>query len=97
MSNKYPKSESIQNALDGEELAYVTWGEDLGSKEIALTEASKSLEEFNGIHKTSGHSRYRTDFSNLDNGVSGRPGLTRKDYDIFRPDEAVPEKFKHVR
>lgn len=96
MSKQYPKSDSIQNALDGEELAYVTWGEDLSSKETALTEASKSLEEFEGIQKTSGHSRYRTDFSNLSPGVSGRPGLTRKDYDIFRPDEAVPEKFKHI-
>lgn len=96
MSKKYPKSEVIQNAIDGEELAYVTWGEDLGSKETALTEASKSLEEFEGIQKTSGHSRYRTDYSNLDTGVSGRPGLNRKDYDVFRPDEAVPEKFKHI-
>lgn len=96
MSKKYPKSDVIQNAIDGEELAYLTWGEDLSSKETALTEASKSLEEFSGIQKTAGHSRYRTDFSNLDTGVSGRPGLTRKDYDVFRPDEAVPEKFKHI-
>jgi hypothetical protein len=96
MPKKYPKSDHIQNAALDAEQAYVTWGEDLQSKEKALNEASKSLSEFEVVQRTSGSYRQRLDFSNLDNGVSGKPGLTRSDYDIFRPDEAVPEKLKNI-
>jgi hypothetical protein len=78
------------------EQAYVTWGDDLQSKEKALNEASKSLSEFEVVQRTTGSSRQRLDFSNLDGNISGRPGLTRSDYDIFRPDEAVPEKLKNI-
>lgn len=96
MPKNYPKSDAIQNASLDMERAYVTWGDDLASKEKALGEASKSLSEFEVVQRASGSSRQRLDFSNLDNGVSGRPGLTRSDYDIFRPDEAVPEKLKNI-
>jgi hypothetical protein len=96
MSKKYPKSEHIHNASLESEQAYVTWGEDLQSKERALNEASKSLSEFEVVQRTSGSARQRLDFSNLDKGVSGKPGLTRSDYDVFRPDEAVPEKLKNI-
>lgn len=94
-NKKYPKSEAIQDAqIIGEE-AYVTWGEDLGSKEKALKQASLSLSEYGGIEKTVGR-RTRLDFSNLDTNVSGRPGLTKGDYDAFRPDEAIPTKVKGI-
>jgi hypothetical protein len=96
MPKKYPKSDYIQNSALDMEQAYVTWGDDLASKEKALGEASKSLSEFEVVQRTSGSARQRLDFSNLDNGVSGKPGLTRSDYDIFRPDEAVPEKLKNI-
>jgi hypothetical protein len=95
MAKKYPKSEAIHDAqITGEE-AYVTWGEDLASKEKALKEVSHSLSEYNSIEKTVGR-RTRLDFSNLDTNVSGRPGLTRRDYDAFRPDEAVPTVIKII-
>jgi hypothetical protein len=93
---RYPKSESIQNAEIKDETAYITWGDDADSRQKALNESSKALSEFDVISRTSANSRYRTDFSNLDTGVSGRPGLTRSDYNVFRPDEAVPEKFKNI-
>lgn len=96
MPKKYPKSDYIQNSSIEPEQAYVTWGEDLQSKERALNEASKSLSEFEVVQRTSGSARQRLDFSNLDKGVSGKPGLTRSDYDVFRPDEAVPEKLKNI-
>jgi hypothetical protein len=96
MPKKYPKSDYIQNSALDMEQAYVTWGDDLASKEKALVEASKSLSEFEVVQRTAGSARQRLDFSNLDNGVSGKPGLTRSDYDIFRPDEAVPEKLKNI-
>jgi len=80
------------------ENAYVTWDDnDLASKEKALTESSKSLDEY-GIYQnkaTAATSRFRS-FMNLDGPISGRPGLTRTDYDYFRPDEAVPTEIKAI-
>ena len=96
MTKKYPKSDAIQNASIENETAYVAWGEDLAGKQKALDESSKSLSEFDIVHHASGSSRYRTDYSNLDSNTSGRPGLTRADYDKFRPDEAVPEKLRAI-
>ena len=95
MAKRYPKSEAIHNAETEGQEAYVTWGDDLGSKEKALKEASQSLAEFNGIERATGR-RTRLDFSNLDTNVGGRPGLTRGDYDAFRPEEAVPTKIKAI-
>jgi hypothetical protein len=93
MSAKYPKSDAIQDAsLIGQD-AYVTWGDDLASKQDALKKSSESLDEFIGVQKsTAAGRRYSLDYSNLDGLVGGRPGLTRTDYDFFRPDEAVPRK-----
>lgn len=95
MAKKYPKSDAIHDAQISNENAYVTWGEDLSSKEKALQESSLSLSEFNGIERSSAR-RTRLDFSNLDTNVSGRPGLTKKDYYAFRPEEAVPNKVKEI-
>lgn len=80
------------------ENAYITWGDaDLNDKREALQEASKSLDEFSGIERSVGNnSRYRLDFSNLDGPTSGRPGLTRADYDYFRPEESVPKQVKLI-
>ena len=93
MTKKYPKSEANQDSTIIGQEAYVTWGEDLESKKIALHTSSESLEEYVGIQKSTGSAarRHGFDYSNLDGtGTSGRPGLTRDDYDFFRPDEAVP-------
>ena len=80
------------------ENAYVTWDDsNLADKRQALQEASKGLEEFGLINKsTANNSRYRTDFRNLDGPTSGRPGLTRSDYDYFRPEESVPSHIKGI-
>jgi len=95
MTKKYPKSDAVQNAATGNQDAYVTWTDnDIVAKKEALTEASKSLEEFGGFQHAKA-SRYR-DFSGLLPNTSGRPGLTRADYDFFRPDEAVPREIKQI-
>lgn len=80
------------------ENAYITWAEDsLDDKRNALQEASKALDEFTVVQKsTANNSRYRLDFSNLDGPTSGRPGLTRSDYDYFRPEESVPTHIKGI-
>lgn len=78
--------------------AYVTWDDNnLESKQNALNESSKSLEEY-GLYTnkaTAASSRFRN-FMNLDGQISGRPGLTKTDYDYFRPDEAVPTEIKAI-
>ena len=65
MAKKYPKSEIIQNASAVvPEEAYVTWGDDLQSKQDAITKSAGSLEEFVGIHKAEAAGRrYSLDYS----------------------------------
>ena len=93
MSKKYPKSAAINDASIIDQEAYVTWGDDLASKQEALKKSSEALDEYTGVQKaTAAGRRYSLDYSNLDGLTSGRPGLTRTDYDFFRPDEAVPRK-----
>jgi hypothetical protein len=95
---KYPKSEAVESANTMPENAYVTWDEtDLASKQNALNESSKSLEEFGIANQkaTAATSRFRS-FMNLDGRTSSRPGLTRTDYDYFRPDEAIPTEIKAI-
>ncbi len=100
MSRKPSKEDIIKNASSLGDDAYVTWGEDLSSKQEALKKSSESLDEYIGIQNASaafgGGRRYSIDFSNLDGDTGGRPGLTRNDYYAFRPDEAVPKKVKLI-
>lgn len=93
---KKSKNSVIQNANTIPEDAYVTWGDDLASKQDALTKASSSLDEFTLVQKAEGMRRYGLDYSNLDGLTGSRPGFTRTDYDYFRPDEAVPKKIKGI-
>lgn len=93
---KYPKSEVIQDSSTVGQDAYVTWGDDLDSKKEALNKSSESMSEYTLIEHTSAMRRYGLNYSNLDANTSGRPGLTRADYDFFRPDEAVPKRIKGV-
>jgi len=98
MAKRKPSPKNIiQNAQNDEPTnAYVAWGDDLDSKKQALNESSASLNEYEGIHRTTGYARYSRDFSNLSENTSSRPGLTRSDYDYFRPNEAVPVQIKHI-
>lgn len=101
MAKKYPKSEAIEDKKMLNEEAYVIWGDDIESKQAALSKSSESLGEYNGIERATNQEkalarRTRLDFSNLDTNVSGRPGLLKSDYDAFRPEEAVPLVLKHI-
>jgi hypothetical protein len=93
---KKPENSPIPEAQITPEEAYVTWADDLSSKKEALKSASESLDEFTTIQRTIGYDRYRADFSNIDSNTSGRPGLTRSDYDYFRPHEAVAKEIKAI-
>lgn len=87
----YPRSKAIGDAQISESrVAYVSkdspqWAEN----------NSKLLSAFTGFERSHAASRYR-DYSDLAPHVSGRPGLTRSDYDAFRPDEATPKKHKDI-
>jgi hypothetical protein len=96
MPKKKTKADVIQNANIIPEDAYVTWGDDLASKQEALKRSSASLDEFTLVQKAEGMRRYGLDYSNLDGLTGSRPGFTRTDYDYFRPDEAVPKKLKAI-
>jgi hypothetical protein len=96
MAKRYPKSEAVNNAQITGEQAYVAWGDDLASKQDALKQSSEAMSEYTLVQKASGMRRFGLDYSNLDKNTSGRPGLTRSDYDYFRPDEAVPRNIKAI-
>lgn len=96
MSKKYPKSSAINDASTVGEEAYVTWGDDLNSKKEALKTSSEAMSEYTLVEHSSAMRRYGLDYSGLDSNTDGRPGLTRSDYDFFRPDEAVPKRIKGI-
>jgi hypothetical protein len=90
---KYNSAKDLNNTVPLDQDAYVTWGDDLASKQEALKKSSASLDEFTLVQKATAAPvgrRHSLDYSNIDTNTSGRPGLTRSDYDYFRPDEAVP-------
>lgn len=94
---KTEQNTNIKDAkpLEPEEM-YITWGENLASKRQALQKSSESLEEFNGLQRSVGYARYSRNYSDLAENTSSRPGLTRSDYDYFRPHEAVPHHIKNI-
>ena len=93
---KKQQNKIIQDAQPRDEQAYVTWGDDLASKQEALRTSSQSLDEFTLVQRAEAGRFYRVDYGNLDGTTGGRPGLTRSDYDYFRPDEAVPKRIKDI-
>jgi hypothetical protein len=88
---KYNSGQELNNPEIIGQDAYVTWGDDLASKQEALKKSSGSLDEYTLVQKaTAAGRRYSLDYSGLDGLTGSRPGFTRTDYDYFRPDEAVP-------
>lgn len=71
---------------------YVSWTND-DDKNLAIAAMSDAVDEYSGFRAVG--SKF-LDFSNLDTGTSGRPGLNRRDYNAFRPDEAAPTKIKDI-
>ena len=83
--------------------AFVTWGDDDASRENAMGLLSEAVDSFVGISHGGvvkqgerGHAGYYQDLSDLASNVSSRPGLSRSDYDKFRPDERVATKFPNI-
>lgn len=86
-----PRSKAIADATrQTSAVAYIT----KDSPDFQINN-ERLLESFSGFERTQSASRYR-DFSSLAPHTSGRPGLTRQDYDAFRPDEAVPTRHRDI-
>jgi len=71
---------------------YVSWTND-EDKNVAIAAMSDAVEEYGGFQAVGGR---LSNFSNLDTNTSGRPGLTKRDYNYFRPGETVPVKIKDI-
>jgi hypothetical protein len=96
-NKKRTKEEVLGTSNTAPPEAYVTWGDDLLSKQEALKTAGASLDEFTLVEKaTAGGRRYSLDFSSLDGLTGSRPGLTKDDYYAFRPQEAPPNEIKMI-
>lgn len=98
MANKKQQNNIIKDANIIPDDAYVTWGDDLASKQAALKSSSASLDEFTIVERATaaGGRRYSMDFSTLDGNTGSRPGLTKSDYYNFRPQEAPPIQLKLI-
>jgi len=83
---KYSSKDDMNKDPEKVETAYVTWGSEEERKE-AMLESGKALGEFRVVDRASARTR---SYKDLDTNVSGRPGLSRSDYDAFRPGEAIP-------
>ena len=83
---KYSSKDDMDKDPEKVEAAYVTWGSEEERKE-AISQSGKALTEFRVIERASARTR---SYKDLDTNVSGRPGLSRSDYDAFRPGEAIP-------
>jgi hypothetical protein len=98
MAKKRTKDEVLGTVHSAPPEAYVTWGDDLSSKQEALKTAGASLDEFTLVERATaaGGRRYSLDFSSLDGLTGSRPGLTKDDYYTFRPQEAPPNEIKMI-
>ena len=76
---------------------FITWDDNYESRTKAMEEYSLALEGFSGKRSSNrAKSAFYQDLSDLSANTSGRPGLTRSDYDKFRPDERIPKKFPQI-
>tara|TARA_R110002096_G_scaffold140887_3_gene295555 strand:+ start:810 stop:2972 length:2163 start_codon:yes stop_codon:yes gene_type:complete len=92
---KYSSAEDLSNESEAG-LGFVTWANE-EERIVALNESAKAYEEYRMVDRGGSASagRYRS-YKDLDTNVSGRPGLTRRDYEQFRPGESVPSKHSDI-
>ena len=88
------------NNNDNIETPFVFWGDNEASQQEALNASAGSMEEYVGIQHHSkaayGRPSTRQDLSNILPNISSRPGLTKNDYDYYRPHEAVPNQIYSI-
>lgn len=71
---------------------YVSWTTgNMEEMEKALKESSKGLSSTNLIHSSA-----RTNYRDIEPGISVRDGMSRRDYEYFRPNETIPYEIKQI-
>lgn len=60
----------------------------------AIASAQESIPDM-GINHASAYYNY-TDYSNILPGISSRPGMTRGNYNSYRPNDAVPTRYTDI-
>lgn len=101
MPRKYPKSANIPTSVRVGKDMYVSWAQ-AASKDMSPADKEKFIksvagaDHFEAVNHDITKGNYRRDFSNLAPHISGRPGLTRDDYEWFRPDEATPNSYRGI-
>ena len=100
---KHKRSPRIETANQSIEPAYVTWQGNISDQPDIMKQINGAVEEYRGIQFNERSSAsfpspygFHNDYSNLATNVSGRPGLSRQDYEAFRPQEAIPTKPKEI-
>jgi hypothetical protein len=91
---KYPKSKSVESSYEGEFYVKLDGGTKAERAE-AFSKFADAVNEYDGVQRSK--ATWDQDFSDLATNVSGRPGLSRTDYNKFRPQEAVPVKRKAIQ
>ena len=84
----------MRKALRVDDCQYVSWGNDAPSRNKALDVMSSAANSYQIVERSEAY--FAQDFSNLQTNVSGRPGLTRRDYEYFRESESIPTKHKGI-
>ena len=76
----------------------MSWGDDPESRNKALEMMSSAANQYQIVPQSTelAEAYFPQDFSNLQPNVSGRPGLTRRDYEYFRENERIPTKHKGI-
>jgi len=88
----YPKSKHLEHEATKSMAAYVSWDGHIGKDVDAMAQFSDAVNEFTGFQRSKG--RWNQDLSNLQTNTSGRPGLSKSDYYMFRPEEAPASNYK---
>ncbi len=70
---------------------FVTWSDER-SKNLAFATASRAMNKVEPINRSSGSAI----FKNIDTNTSVRDGITRMDYEWFRPEETVPIQSRRI-
>ena len=97
MAKKRPSpSSAIQNAIAGNEEAYISYGSDGASQENAFKQYSKAVDQFTAHVHASRYSRLGFDPGGVGgDGISGRYDMTHEGYEAWRPNEV--SRFKNAK
>lgn len=77
----------IPTASPSDKAPFVTWNDETSQK-AAFEESARALAAIQPVQRANANALRR--FEGIDTNISVREGFTRRDYDYFRPEEAIP-------